>query len=142
MGRAILLLILLFPFIEIAGFIWIGGMIGILPTLAAIILCAALGIMIIRWQGMGLVLDSRAMMARGEIPARNFADAMFLSLAGILLLIPGFFSDALGFLLLIPPVRGAIYGLLSRNFVVVSNYRPANPGPATKSIDLDPDSYR
>lgn len=142
MGRAIFLLILVFPFIEIAGFIWVGGKIGILPTLAAIIVSAVLGLLIIRWQGMGLVYDSRAMIARGEIPARNFADAMLLALAGILLLIPGFVSDAIGFLLLIPPVRGAIYAYLSRNMVVVSTYRPANPGPGTKSIDLDRDSYR
>jgi UPF0716 protein FxsA len=142
MGRIVLLLILLTPFMEIAGFIWIGGMIGILPTLAAIVLTAVLGVFIIRWQGMGLVLDSRAMMARGEIPAKNFAHSMMLAMAGLLLLIPGFFTDAIGFLLLVPPVRSALYALLSRNMVVVSAYRPANPGPGTKSIDLDPDAYR
>lgn len=142
MGRIILLLILLTPFIEIAGFIWVGGMIGIFPTFAAIILTMLLGAAIIRWQGMGLVLDSRAMMARGEIPAKNFASSMMLAIAGLLLLIPGFFTDAIGFALLLPPVRSALFWLLSRNLVVVSTYRPAEPAGAHKSIDLDRDAYR
>jgi UPF0716 protein FxsA len=142
MGRIILVLVLLIPIIEIAGFIWIGGVIGILPTLGAILLTAFVGLLIIRWQGMGLVLDSRVMMARGEIPARNFAHGMMLAIAGFFLVVPGFVTDAIGFLLLIPPLRDALYGVLSRNMVVVSTYQPARPGPGTKAIDLDPDSYR
>lgn len=142
MGRFIIVFILLLPFIEIAGFIWVGGQIGVLATLAAIIVTALAGVLIIRWQGMGLVLDSRAMMARGEIPAKAFAEAMMLAVAGLLLLVPGFVTDAMGLLLLIPPVRAALYALLSRNMVVVSTYRPTQPGPGTRSIDLDPDSYR
>ncbi len=142
MGRLILALILLVPFLEIAGFIWVGGAIGVFPTLAATVLTAIAGLFVIRWQGMGLIVDSRAMMARGEVPAKNFAEAMMLAVAGLFLLVPGFFTDAIGFVLLVAPVRSALYGLLSRNMVVVSTYRPSNPGPGMKSIDLDPDSYR
>jgi UPF0716 protein FxsA len=127
-ARFIALALLALPFIEIAGFIWVGGQIGILPTLAAIILTAVAGVLIIRWQGLGMVLDSRAMMARGEVPARQFAEMMMIALAGLLLLIP--------------PVRGWLYHLMSRNMVVVSTYRPSQPGPAYKSIDLDSDDYR
>src|SRR5690554_3905658 len=114
MGRLIVVFLLLLPFLEIAGFIWVGGQIGILATLAAIVVTAVIGVLIIRWQGMGLVLDSRAMMARGEIPAKAFAEAMMLAIAGLLLLIPGFLTDAMGLLLLIPPVRAALFALLSR----------------------------
>lgn len=142
MGRLIVVFLVLLPFLEIAGFIWVGGQIGILATLAAIVLTAIAGMLIIRWQGVGLILDSRAMMARGEVPAKAFAEAMMLALAGLLLVIPGFVTDAVGLLLLIPPVRSALYGLLSRNMVVVSSYRPSQPGPGIKSIDLDPDSWR
>ena len=142
MGRLIVIFLVLLPFLEIAGFIWVGGQIGILATLAAIVLTAIAGMLIIRWQGVGLILDSRAMMARGEVPAKVFAEAMMLALAGLLLVIPGFVTDAVGLLLLIPPVRSALYGLLSRNMVVVSSYRPSQPGPGIKSIDLDPDSWR
>ncbi|WP_332713420.1 FxsA family protein [Pelagibacterium mangrovi] len=142
MARFIALALLALPFIEIAGFIWVGGQIGILPTLAAIILTAVAGVLIIRWQGLGMVLDSRAMMARGEVPARQFAEMMMIALAGLLLVIPGFATDLIGFALLIPPVRGWLYHLMSRNMVVVSTYRPSQPGPAYKSIDLDSDDYR
>lgn len=142
MGRILAVLLLLTPFLEIATFIWVGGQIGILATLGAIVLTAVIGILILRWQGLGLLLDSRAMMARGEIPARQFSDAMLLAVAGLLLLIPGFLSDIVGFALLIPPVRGAIFAWLSRNMVVVSTYRPANDPGAPRQIDLDPDDYR
>lgn len=142
MARFVLLFILAAPFLEIATFIWVGGEIGILPTLAAIVLTAVAGLVILRWQGMGLIADSRAMMARGEIPARQFAEAMMLAFAGVLLLIPGFLTDAAGFALLIPPVRAALYGLLSRNMVVVSTYRPSRDPGGPKAIDLDPEDYR
>lgn len=142
MGQLLLIAILLTPIAEIASFIWIGGQIGIFSTLAAIIATAVIGVAIIRWQGMGLIIDSRAMMARGEVPARPFAEAMMLAVAGFFLLIPGFLTDTIGFVLLIPPVRAALYGALSRNMVVVSTYRPGGPQTGTRSIDLDPDSYR
>lgn len=142
MGRFVLLGLLLMPFVEIAVFIWIGGMVGILGTLALIVLAAAGGLMILRWQGMGLLLDSRAMMARGEVPARQFAEMMMIAAAGLLLVIPGFVTDLFALGLLVPPLRSWLYGLLSRNMVVVTTYRPAEPGPAPKAIDLDPDDYR
>lgn len=142
MGRLILILILLLPFLEIATFIWIGGEIGILATLAAIVGTAVLGILIIRWQGVGLLMHSRAMLQRGEIPARQFSDGMLLALAGLLLLIPGFLTDMAGFALLLPPVRGMIFAALSRNMVVVTSYRPATRPDGPKPIDLDPTDYR
>tara|TARA_R100000365_G_scaffold370_1_gene1219 strand:+ start:5253 stop:5732 length:480 start_codon:yes stop_codon:yes gene_type:complete len=141
-GRFILLGFLLLPFLEIAGFIWVGGQIGILSTLGAIVLTAVAGIFIVRWQGLGMVMDSRAMMARGEMPQRQFAEMMMIAAAGLFLLIPGFITDAVGFALLIPPVRHWLYGLMSRNMVVVTTYRPSQPGPAYKSIELDDDDYR
>lgn len=142
MARFILIALLLLPFIEIAGFIWVGGQIGILATLAAVVLTAFIGIAIVRRQGLGMVLDSRAMLSRGEVPARQFAEMMMIGMAGVLLVIPGFITDAIGFALLIPPVRGWLYRLMSRNMVVVTTYRPSQPGPAYKSIDLDDGDYR
>lgn len=142
MARFIVLALFLLPFIEIAGFIWVGGKIGILATLLLIVLTAVLGVAIMRRQGLGVVLDSRAMIERGEVPARQFADMMMIGVAGVLLVIPGFVTDLFGFALLVPPIRGWLYGLMSRNMVVVSTYRPSRPGPATKSIDLDEGDYR
>lgn len=142
LGRLILVLFLLLPFLEIATFIWIGGQIGILATLASIIIAAGLGIVIIRWQGIGLLMDSRQMLQRGEIPTRQFFDGMLLAFAGLLFILPGFLSDLVGFLLLLPPVRGLIFNALSKNMVVVTTYRPTDSSGAPKSIDLDPNDYR
>lgn len=142
MGRIILLAFLLWPFAEIAAFIWVGAQIGILATLALIILTAVAGIAIVRWQGVGMVMDTRAMMARGEMPQKQFAEMMMIAIAGLLLIIPGFISDLFGLALLVPPVRSWLFAALSRNMVIVTDYRPADPGPASRAIDLDPDSYR
>lgn len=141
-ARFIVLALFLLPFIEIAGFIWVGGRIGILATLLLIVLTAVLGVAIMRRQGLGVVLDSRAMMERGEVPARQFADMMMIGVAGLLLVIPGFVTDIFGFALLVPPIRGWLYNWMSRNMVVVTTYRPSQPGPAPKSIDLDEGDYR
>src|SRR5690606_40470985 len=93
-------------------------------------------------EGLGVVLDSRAMMERGEVPARQFADMMMIGVAGLLLVIPGFVTDIFGFALLVPPIRGWLYNWMSRNMVVVTTYRPSQPGQAPKSIDLDEGDYR
>ncbi|RDE08533.1 FxsA family protein [Pelagibacterium lacus] len=141
-GRFLLLGLLALPFVEIAGFIWVGSQIGILATLALIVLTAVLGVAIVRQQGLGMVLDSRAMMARGEVPQQKIAEMMMVAVAGFLLLLPGFLTDLVGLVLLVPPVRGWIYRRLSANMVIVTSYRPASRGPAYTSIDLDPDDYR
>lgn len=141
MGRIILLSLVALPFIEIAVFIWIGGMIGILPTLAAIVATAVLGVALVRRQGLGLLIDSRTLMARNQMPARQLFEGMLVALGGFLLIVPGFVTDLLGLALLIPPVRAALFALLSRHMVVVTSYRgPGGEGP--RAIDLDPDSYR
>lgn len=145
MGRLILVAVLLAPFIEIAVFIWVGGHIGIFSTLAATIATALIGLILLRWQGLGLLMDSRAMMARGEVPAKQFAEAMMLAFAGLCLILPGFVGDAIGFILLIPPVRSLIFKHMSRSMVVVTNYEPRYqraPETSPRAIDLDPDEYR
>lgn len=145
MGRLILVAVLLAPFIEIAVFIWVGGHIGIFATLAATVGTALIGLILLRWQGFGLLVDSRAMMARGEVPAKQFAEAMMLAFAGLCLILPGFVGDAIGLILLIPPVRSLIFAQMSRNMVVVTNYEPGyrgTPGTRPRAIDLDPDEYR
>lgn len=147
MGWIILLAVLAIPFAEIAVFIMVGSQIGVLATLAAVIAAGLIGFQILRWQGLSVLTESRAMMARGEIPARQIADTMMLALAGFLLMLPGFLSDIVGFALLVPHVRQGLYWLLSRNMVVVTSYggaggNPGRPGGAPPTIELGPDNYR
>ena len=147
MGRLFLLLLLLLPLIEIGLFVVIGNAIGLWPTLGGVVLAAIVGALVIRGQGLSLLNDMRSSMGRGQLPARAIADAMMVGLAGLLLLLPGYFSDVLGILLLIPPVRSAIYALLRSRVSVVSTTSAGGPGFSQQrvedgTIDLDSDEWR
>lgn len=93
------------PIIEIALFIEIGGAIGTWATIGAIILTAAAGAVLLRMQGAGLLARARATLGRGEMPVEEVVHGLFLLVAGALLLTPGFFTDAVGLLLCVPPLR-------------------------------------
>ena len=115
MGLAVLLALVGVPLIEIALFIEIGGLLGLWPTLATIVATAVIGGAMLRSQGFGTLLRARAMLARGEVPLREVFDGVCLIVAAALLLTPGFLTDAVGFLLLVPGVRALIgVSILSR----------------------------
>lgn len=146
-GRLLFLLILALPIIEIALFIMVGGAIGLLPTLAIVILAGVVGMLALRWQGISTLTKLRTSMNGGELPARSVADAMMIGVAGVLLVIPGFFSDILGLLLLLPPVRSAIYAWLRSRVRVVTTSSGYSAGFGPRQIDddtieLDSDEYR
>lgn len=148
MGRLLFLFFLLVPLIEIAFFVVIGNAIGLWPTLAGVVLTALIGSLVIRMQGLSLLNEMRSTVGRGQLPARALADAMMIGFAGLLLLLPGYFSDLVGILLLIPPVRSAIYAFLkSRVAVVTATTTRAGPGFTQRrvddgTIDLDSDEWR
>jgi UPF0716 protein FxsA len=104
----LLLALIAVPLIEVALFIQIGGVIGLLPTIGAIILTAVIGAALLRRQGLKAVADAQAAADRGEAPIRPVFDVFCLFFAGALLLTPGFLTDAVGFALLIPAVRAMI----------------------------------
>ena len=146
MGRLLFLVFLIVPLIEIACFILIGQAIGLWPTLLGVLATAVIGSLVLRYQGLQLIGEIRGTMARGMLPARALADAMMVAGAGALLLTPGYFTDLLGFLLLIPPVRGVIYAFLSSRLGMVAPVSPhaaryARPRP-DDTIDLDEGGWR
>jgi len=102
------LIFLALPIIEIALFIQVGGAIGLWPTLAAVILTAVAGVMIIRSQGFQTLRRVEASLAEGHDPAGPIAHGALIFAAGILLLIPGFLTDVIGIALLLPPVRSLL----------------------------------
>ncbi len=108
MGRLIFLILIITPIVEIAVFIQVGGLIGLWPTLAAIVLTALIGTALLRQQGLATLARAQREMAAQRLPVRELFDGICLLLAGALLLTPGFVTDAVGFALLIPPVRDAI----------------------------------
>ena len=95
-------MLLVIPVVEIAAFIAIGGQIGIAATLLMIVVTAVIGTFLLRIQGLGLVREIQTKMEKGELPGRALGDGAMIVVAGILLLTPGFVTDAIGFLCLIP----------------------------------------
>ncbi|WP_347917603.1 FxsA family protein [Paracoccus marcusii] len=105
---------LVVPIIEIALFIQVGGLIGLWPTLALVLLSAVAGVAIMRSQGARAGMQIQRSLAEMRDPSRPLAHGAMIIAAGLLLLLPGFFSDALGLLLLIPAVRTMLMAQLSR----------------------------
>lgn len=116
----LLLLLFIVPLIEVALFIEIGGIIGVWPTIAIAILTAILGSYLLRRQGLGALMNVRSQLAAGVNPGRLLADGAMILIAGVLLLTPGFLTDAVGLLLLIPPVRGWIFRRIASRYTVGS----------------------
>lgn len=96
------------PVIEIAIFIQVGGLIGLWPTIAIVLGTALLGATLIRVQGFETWRRAEAAMRRGEPPLAEMLDGVFLLVAALLMVTPGLFTDCIGILLLIPPVRREI----------------------------------
>lgn len=97
------------PLIEIALFIQIGGIIGLGWTLAIVVATALLGTMMVRTQGALALGQLRQSFDRMQDPTEPLAHGAMILFSGALLLTPGFFTDAVGFLLLIPAVRTAAF---------------------------------
>lgn len=96
------------PIVEIGLFLQVGSYIGVPATLALIIMTAIAGTMLVRSQGIDVIRKLQGSANRGEMPVAALIQGLFVLIAGVLLLTPGFATDALGFALLIPPVRELI----------------------------------
>jgi UPF0716 protein FxsA len=107
-GLWLFLIFIALPIVEIALFIVVGGASGVLPTLLLVILAAVAGLGVIRMQGLNALGRLETAVDRGEDPVGPIADGALKVIAGLLLLVPGFLTDTLGLLLLLPPVRRAL----------------------------------
>ena len=105
MFRILFLLFLLIPILEIFILIQVGGLIGAIPTILAIIGTAVLGAILLRQQGLSTFRRVQSSISQGEIPAIEMMEGVILLITGALLLTPGFFTDILGFLGLVPQLR-------------------------------------
>ncbi|MFN3188843.1 MAG: FxsA family protein [Candidatus Paceibacteria bacterium] len=100
-----LIFLLGFALLEIFGFAWLGGKIGALWTVLLVVLTSVIGITLVRLEGLRHLMLMQAMLARGENPGSEALEVWMLLIAGVFLLIPGFFSDLAGVVLLVPPLR-------------------------------------
>lgn len=104
----IILALVAIPIIEIALFIELGGWVGLWPTIGLVIVTAIIGGVLLRAQGFSAMRRMQTSMAEGGDPRGPLAHGILILIAGLLMLTPGFFTDAVGFTLLIPPARAAI----------------------------------
>lgn len=102
---AFLLVFVAFPLIEIALLIKAGETIGFWPTISLLIGAAVLGVLVIRDQGLTMVGRMLTAVNEGKLPIEPLLDGYARIVAGSLLIVPGFLSDALGLALLVPPLR-------------------------------------
>lgn len=125
--RLLFVAFLLVPIAEIYVLIQVGTVIGALPTIVLIVFTALLGSVLIRMQGLATLERVRSAMARGEVPAIEMMEGVCLLVAGALLLTPGFVTDSVGFILLVPTLRRAmILALIERGVLRAAS----GPGPA------------
>ncbi len=103
--KILFLLFLIIPIIEIYLLIQVGSIIGALYTILLIILTAIVGAFLLRIQGIATLRRVQQTIARGKVPAMEMLEGLMLLVGGALLLTPGFFTDALGFVCLIPSLR-------------------------------------
>lgn len=131
-------LFLLVPLLEIYLLIKIGGEIGAWPTVALVVATAVIGAALLRWQGISTLMRVRQSLDRGELPALAMLEGLLLLIAGALLLTPGFFTDTVGFLLLVPPLRRKLLlALLSAGMVHVAGAPQPPPGESRPSRTLE-----
>jgi UPF0716 protein FxsA len=105
MFPVIAVIFLVVPVVEIYLLIQVGQVIGALWTVFLVVFTAVVGVWLLKIQGMSTLMRAQEKMQSGQMPAQEMLEGMGLLLAGAFLLTPGFFTDTVGFLLLLPPAR-------------------------------------
>lgn len=143
----LLTIFIVVPLVEIYLLIKVGGVIGAPWTIFLVVFTAMLGAFLVRSQGFSTLRRIQASLGAGELPATELLEGVFLLIAGALLLTPGFFTDAVGFACLTPPLRrGLIRYALERGLIHATGgtdaHRQPNRGQTLdgeyRHIDKDP----
>ena len=114
--NSVLLAIILLPIIEIYLFIKIGSQIGALSTITLIFVTAIVGIMYARYEGINTLKSAFEQLIKNEIPAYEIVSGAAITFAALLLIVPGFATDIIGFLLIFPLTRNFILKIISSKF--------------------------
>jgi UPF0716 protein FxsA len=121
-------LFIVIPLIEIAVIIQVGEALGVVNTIGLLLLVSVVGAWLVKRQGLGVLRRIREQQQAGQIPAAAMFDGALVLVAGALLLTPGFVTDAVGLLLLLPPVRAGVRAFLRRRVTkrvrIVRGVRP------------------
>jgi UPF0716 protein FxsA len=123
MAWAVILALFALPVLEIMVFVKSSQAIGVLGTIGLAVLAGMAGVALIKREGLATALKARAQMEHGQLPVEQAFDAMILVVAGVLLVLPGFLSDVVALVLLLPPVRRLIRAWAIKRFGA-----PVRPG--------------
>ena len=133
-SSAIILLLAVVPLLEIYVLLEVGGVVGALPTVFLVVFTAVLGMLLVRWQGLATLGRLQRALSLGQLPALEMMEAVMLLLSGALLLTPGFVTDSLGFLLLIPGVRRGLIAYWLRTGMA-RGFRPEEEETRSRVIE-------
>ena len=115
-------LFLVIPIIEVYLLIEVGGLIGAGWTILLVVLTAVIGVNLLRQQGLSTLMRANQVMSQGQVPAMEMMEGLFLAVGGALLITPGFFTDAIGFICLLPFTRRGIIQYLLLNSTIRTSY--------------------
>ncbi len=131
-----LLLLIVIPVVEVYFLIQVGGVIGAFPTIVLIITTAVLGAYLFRQQGLSTFQRVQASLSRGEVPALEMIEGAMLLVSGVLLLTPGFVTDAVGFACLIPGLRHKLaFSILESKLVGTSSFQQGDGFQSSRAED-------
>lgn len=108
MFPVLLFLFIVVPIVEIALFVQVGGFLGLWPTIALVLVTAIVGASLVRSQGIATLMSVQSRLQQGELPAQQIVEGVMLAVSGVLLLTPGFMTDALGMVVLLPAPRAML----------------------------------
>jgi UPF0716 protein FxsA len=115
MAALLFVLFVVVPIVELYVVIQVGGWIGAGLTIGLLVLFTVAGVLLVKYEGLGLWARFRAQIDRGVVPTDELIDGLLILAAGVLFVMPGFVSDAVGLLLLVPPLRTLVRkGLIHR----------------------------
>lgn len=143
-------LFLVIPIIEIYLLIQVGGYIGVLPTIALVVLTAVIGASLLKSQGSQTYMRFNQSLSQGRVPANEILEGVALLIGGALLLTPGFFTDLIGFFCLLPFTRRPVVTFIVNRFNPMANMsgmsgmnaggfgQPPSSSPSSSSSSSNP----
>ena len=114
--NSVLITIILVPIIEIYLFIKIGGQIGAFNTISSILITAIIGVIYARYEGLNTLRSGFSQLIKKETPTFEIVSGAAIAFAALLLIIPGFLTDILGFILIFPLTRKLLFNKFSKKF--------------------------
>jgi UPF0716 protein FxsA len=126
----LLVFFLVLPFVELFVIVQVSDQIGLFWTFASLVAISIAGAWLVKREGLGVMRRINAQLNAGQLPTTEFLDGGLIMLAGAMMLVPGFVTDALGLLLLLPPVRAGVRALIASRLRRRVDAAAATGGPA------------